>query len=78
MYYIHSRSALIAAGRVFKPTGLTLENPAGEAELAANLITAAPKFAKKNASPFRDDQAEELYLKANVNYKLEGDEEPGV
>ena len=32
----------------------------------------------KSASPFRDNQAEEVYLKATVNYNLEGEEEPGV
>ena len=28
--------------------------------------------------PFRDDQAEEMYLKVNVNNNLKADEEPGV
>lgn len=31
-----------------------------------------------SASPFREDQAEKTYLKANLKYNLKGDEEPGV
>ena len=46
--------------------------------LFKSIINETHSSAHGSASPFRDDQAERMYLKANVNYKLEGDEEPGV
>ena len=52
-------------------SGSTSEN---SSSVSYKIVMAQPL---KSASPFRDDQAEKVYLKANVNYNLKGDEEPG-